>query len=533
MAKQFEETILFGQDARDALVRGITTLAMAVKSTLGPCGAISILGNSGVVRATKDGVSVARAITLPNRWDDIAARLVRDVAINSEKNAGDGTTTSTVIAEAMTLIGLDLIKSGVKPNQVVRTMSKLVNYAVEYTRDTKAVADTIGSLRMVAEISANAEAFNDYGLAHMAAQAVYDTGKFGRINLKDGYGDDDQLTHIKGYSFARGIHPIQAGLVCTSNIKHQKVSVLMTQSEIDSIEVMERIVLAYAQYQQTHQVSQPLVLICGNSEDAVVASVSAMCMQLRIAPIYVVRAPGAGSQQAGLLTDMCHVCNTEVMPPNAQASDEFNIAKFLGTMLDVNIGKASFTFTFDMDATDYLEQLSAYRDTVASEYERNVVGERMARLSGGIAEISVGGHTDTERGERKDRYDDATKAARGAFNEGVVVGGGYNLLECYKEIIRSDLDFKGLESILIVPFKQILLNAEYTVGEIDTIIKEHDNGKYIDVQDGDYMTRDQYKVIDPVLVTTQALENALSIAKIVLQTKTIIGPSQSEVSVYG
>lgn len=537
----FEETIISGDHARTAMLNGVKKVAAAVTSTLGPDGKIVILGATAQLRATKDGVSVAREITLPDRWENMAAKLMIDVAKRSESVAGDGTTTSTLLAEKLCVTGVELIEKGSRPNQVVRKLTNMVNAAKGKLLEQRVTATTLDELTAVAKVSSNAEATGDLALAEMAAKAVHLTGAYGQVLLKKGYDTQDHLIHTSGYSMQRGIHAVQRNLCASSPIKEDSAYIIVTQDEIDTVGKMVTIMKSFSQRTQGMQ-PRPLILMVSDASDTAVAALNQMANQFK-QPTFVVRAPGAASQQAALLEDIGVLAGSTPIPIGRITSDaeidEF--ANYIGVIKSFTLATNSFIFQHDTDVSKHIKDLEDQIPQQDDGYSRDLLKERIARISGGIATILVGGHTEAEVSERQDRFDDSVKAVRVALLEGVVRGGGYALLEAFRQLsLEKSIpmgDYYIYRKILLAPINKILSNAYYSEDEINDIINvalnATDDHCYQNIILDRMVTADQYTVVDPYVVTTTALDNALSVAKLVILADVMIGPSTNRIQAYG
>lgn len=510
-------TIIYGEDARNAIVSGLNKLADTVKLTLGPCGRNVIMAHTQVPEVTKDGVSVARSITLPNPWEDAAIKLIKNVAIRAEKTAGDGTTTSTVLAQAFINYGMKLVDEGKRPGQVVAMFEEVVKYAKEYVTANKQEVDAFNPLINVALISSN----GDEDLAKTVADAVERVGEFGLVQIKNGIDDHDVVETSDGYTLPRGLqHSLCRN--CRAGFKAKQASVLLLEDSLEKIDDAD--ILASALLSRKEHAE--FLIVVSEIEDVIIQRLNAIFNHQNLAgKVAIVRAPQAGKSQAQYMEDLSALTSAKITNiEQIKASLDASINPFtLGYVENLNIDdhNTSFDYVSSEALAKYIDELQMEMDEGSSDYTRSRTYERIARLNGGIVTIYVGGFTEPEIAERKTRYDDAIRATQAALRHGTVVGGGYALLDAF-------LDYEGkysdVAALLTKPFAQILENAEVPRDEMNAIMNKRENtSTYYNVLHEEFVSIEDYPVVDPYLVTITALETALSITKLVITTDAIVG----------
>lgn len=512
-------TIIRGDDAREAIISGLNQLADTVKITLGPCGRNVMLAHMQQPDVTKDGVSVARAISLPNDWENHAVKLIKNVSTKAESTAGDGTTTATLLAQIMINSGIKLVATGKRPNAVVGMLAEVVSKAKEHVKAVQVVAESEDDLVKVATISAN----GDVDMARIVGRAVHMVGKFGMINIKEGLDDVDAVDTCTGYTIARGLG--YSGMRNTkSGFKAREARVVVYEEGLEQIEDVDALMSAILHAHARMSNTMPWLIIATDFSDEVCMRILNVGRQHSVS-VGIVRAPAAGRTQSQLMEDISAVTQGAILNSTVVAKDGLADNQF-GYVTDLVVDDHNTTFNHDMELSAYVEGLEEAFETARTGYEKERIKERIARLTGGVATIYVGGMTESEIRERKDRFDDAVKATQGALRYGVVLGGGHTLLEA-----SFKYECELSTTILQEPYRQILRNADYTETEIDNYITTYlDSGKLVDVVSGELLDKDDYHVVDPYLVTVTALDTALSIAKLAITTEAIVGPNGRQVT---
>lgn len=507
-------TIIRGEDAREAIITGLNQLADTVKITLGPCGRNVMLAHMQQPDVTKDGVSVARAISLPNEWENHAIKLIKNVSTRAESTAGDGTTTATLLAQSMIGHGMELVSSGMRPNKVVSELGEMVKTAKSYVSQIKETAESEEDLVRVATISAN----GDVDMAKVVANAVYQVGEFGMINVKDGLDDVDTIDVCTGYTIARGLG-YSAMRNTRTAFKTREARVAVYEEALEQVEDVDNLMRSIVETETGLSNRMPWLIVATDFTDEVCQRILAIGRQHSL-QVALVRAPAAGRTQSQLMEDISVVSQTNIINASLVDGKAFATSHY-GYITDLLIDDHNTTFNHDMEISTYVEGLEAEHERARTGYEKERIKERIARLTGGVATIYVGGYTESEIRERKARFDDAVKATQGALRYGVVVGGGHALLQ-----VSANVDSDLARSVLQEPYRQILRNADYTEAEIDALVTAHlDGNKYADVVNGNLLELEDYHVVDPYLVTVTALDTALSIAKLAITTEAIVGPN--------
>ncbi|AFI55341.1 chaperonin GroEL [Halocynthia phage JM-2012] len=513
-------TIIRGEEARKAIVTGLNELADTVRITLGPCGRNVIMAHTNNPEVTKDGVSVARSITLPNKWENAAATLIKNVSVRAEHTAGDGTTTATVLAQGFINHGVELVDKGTRPGKVVKDLTELVAEAKISLEAQRQVVETQDDLFKVAVVSSN----GDVGLAESVAKAVHQVGEYGLVQIKDGIDDVDVIEASTGYTLPRGIaHTILRN--CRDGFKAKHASVLLYGDSLNTINDVD-VLMAHV----AGLYNLPTVIIINDVEDSMLQRIAALSKQLNV-EVTCIRAPQAGKSQAQYMEDLAVITDSRIvtsedlslnMKDNRLIPDSVLSSELLGTVDDLTVDDHNTVFNYKIssEVEAYVQTLNSEIHTVHSDFSRSRLHERIARITGGIVTIYVGGYTEAEIAERKTRYDDAIRATQAALREGVVVGGGYALIKAFGESKST------IRRLLTVPFKQILSNADYTDSETQDAIRKYlEDDKYIEVVVGEYVDDFDYVIVDPYLVTVTALETALSIAKLAITTDAIVSSS--------
>lgn len=519
MAKQ----IIFGEDARNKILKGVNRLASAVKVTLGPKGRnVAIEKSFGSPTITKDGVSVAKEIEFKDKFENMGAQMVREVASKTSDVAGDGTTTATVLAEAIFREGIKNIVAGANPMEVKRGIDAAVVALVgELGKMSKPIKDK-AEIAQVATISAN----NDKAIGDLIADAMDKVGKHGVITVEEARGMVDELDTVEGMQFDRGyLSPYFITDSEKMEVVLENPRILICDKKIGNMKDLLPIL------EQVAKQSIPLLIMAEDIEGEALATlvVNKMRGTLNVA---AVKAPGFGDRRKAMLQDIAALTGGKVVSDELGIKLESIAFADLGTAKKVRMTKDNTTIVDgkgakkDIDAR--IGQIKAEINLSTSEYDKEKLQERLAKLSGGVAVIKVGAATETEMKEKKDRVDDALHATRAAVEEGVVVGGGVALLRAQRALDGLKLTGDQALGVAIIrrsieePARVIAGNAGLDPAVVIEKIKNAETNVGFDARNEVYVDMFKAGVVDPTKVTRSALQNAASIASLLLTTETMI-----------
>jgi chaperonin GroEL len=525
------KNITFDVEARDKLKRGVDALADAVKVTLGPKGRNVIIGKKfGAPSVTKDGVSVAKEIELKDPIENMGAQMVKEVASKTADMAGDGTTTATVLAQAMVTAGLKNVAAGANPMDLKRGIDKAVETVIkELKKISKEVGDDNSKIEQVATISAN----NDSTIGKLIAQAMAKVKKEGVITVEEAKGTDTYVDVVEGMQFDRGY--LSPYFVTNSEkmiAELENAYILIYDKKISNMKDLLPVL------EKAAQTGKPLLIIAEDIEGEALATlvVNKIRGSLKIA---AVKAPGFGDRRKAMLEDIAILTGGSVISEEQGRKLEDATLEDLGTCEKISIDKDNTTLVNGAGEKSAIEgrvnQIKAQIETTTSDYDKEKLQERLAKLAGGVAVLYVGAATEVEMKEKKDRVDDALNATRAAVEEGIVAGGGVAYLRALPTIEAMEgLNADETTGIAIVkraleePLRQIVQNAG---GEGSIIVQKVREGK----DDFGYNARtEKYEnlfeagVIDPTKVTRIALENAGSIAGMLLTTECVISDIEED-----
>ena len=516
MAKE----IFFGDNARNGIYSGVKKLADAVKVTMGPRGRNVLIQKSfGSPNITKDGVSVAREIELEDTLENMGAQLVKEVASNTADEAGDGTTTATVLAHSIFKEGLRNITAGANPIEVKRGMDKASAVIIEELH--KIAQDVKGKkeIAQVATISANSDA----NIGNLIAEAMEKVGKDGVITVEEAKGINDELEVVEGMQFDRGyLSPYFVTNSEKMTVEMENPLVLITESKISSLKDLIPVL------EQTQQSGRPLLIIADDVEGEALATL--VLNRLKgILNIAAVKAPGFGDRKKEMLKDIAILTGGTVITEELGLTLEKATIEQLGQAARIVIDKDSTTVVNGKGEKENVEarvkEIKTQIEHTTSEYDREKLQERLAKLSGGVAVIKVGAATETEMKEKKDRVDDALSATKAAVDEGIVIGGGAALVKAGKNV---SLDLEGDERVgaeiilraIVAPIKQIAENAGFDAGVVADKVSNSENANDgFDASNGQYVDMFEAGIIDPLKVERIALQNAVSVASLLLTTE--------------
>lgn len=520
MAKE----IFYSDEARNKLYEGVRKLSDAVKVTMGPRGRNVLIQKSfGAPTITKDGVSVAKEIELKDTLENMGASLVREVASKTADQAGDGTTTATVLAHAIFKEGLRNITAGANPIEVKRGMDKACEAIIaELKALAKPVAGNRKQIAQVATISAN----SDEKIGQLIADAMEKVGKDGVITVEEAKSINDELSVVEGMQFDRGyLSPYFITNADKMNCELSNPLVLLYDKKITNL----KDILPVLETAQKN--GRPLLIIAEDIEGEALATL--VVNKLRgILNIAAVKAPGFGDRRKAMLEDIAILTGGTVICEEMGRTLESANAADLGSASSIVIDKDNTTIVNGAGSKDAINarinQIKAQIAETTSDYDREKLQERLAKLSGGVAVIKVGAATETEMKEKKDRVDDALSATKAAVEEGIVIGGGAALIHATN---RINLNLEGDELIganivrraIKAPIRQISENAGFDSGVIvNTIETCKDENRGFDAASGEYVDMYEAGIIDPVKVERVALQNAVSVASMLLTTEATI-----------
>ncbi len=517
--------VRFAVDARDRMLRGIDILNSAVKVTLGPKGRNVVLDKSyGAPRITKDGVTVAKEIELEDKFENMGAQMVREVASKSSDYAGDGTTTATVLAHAIVREGAKSVAAGMNPMDLKRGLDLAVEAVVEDLRKNSKKVTSNEEIAQVGTISAN----GDKEIGDYLAKAMEKVGNEGVITVEEAKSLETELDVVEGMQFDRGyVSPYFITNADKMRVEMDDPYILIYEKKLASLQELLPLLEAVVQS------SKPLVIVAEDVEGEALATlvVNKLRGGLKVA---AVKAPGFGDRRKAMLQDIAVLTGGQAISEDLGIKLENVTLAMLGKAKKVMIEKENTTIVNGAgkkkDIEDRITQIKAEIEETTSDYDREKLQERLAKLAGGVAVIRVGGATETEVKERKDRVDDAMHATRAAVEEGVLPGGGVALLratEALKKVHTTNEDQKhGVEIVrkaLSTPARQIAVNAGEDGSVIVGKILEKDQYAYgFDAQNGEYVNLVAKGIIDPTKVVRAALQNAASIAGLLITTEAMV-----------
>ena len=517
--------VKLGTDARAKILAGVDTLANAVKVTLGPKGRNVVLDKSfGAPRITKDGVSVAKEIELADKFENMGAQMVKEVASRTNDVAGDGTTTATVLAQAIVREGMKSVAAGMNPMDLKRGIDLATTTVVESLKGRTKTVTTTEEIEQVGTISANGEA----QVGKDIAAAMEKVGKEGVITVEEAKGLESELDVVEGMQFDRGyLSPYFITNAEKMTVEMETPLILLHEKKLSNLQPMLPLLEAVVQS------GKPLLIIAEDIEGEALATlvVNKLRGGLKIA---AVKAPGFGDRRKAMLEDIAILTGGQVVSEDLGIKLENVTLDMLGTAKRVNITKEDTTIVDGIGSDDDIkarcEQIKAQVEATTSDYDKEKLQERLAKLSGGVAVIKVGGATEVEVKERKDRVDDALHATRAAVEEGVVAGGGTGLLYSIKALEgvtgANDDQNKGVDIIrraLQAPVRQISENAGVDGAVVAGKLLEQDDVNFgFDAQNEDYTDLVAKGIIDPTKVVRTALQDAASVAGLMITTEAMV-----------
>ena len=517
--------VRFSTDARDRMLKGVNTLADAVKVTLGPKGRNVVLDKSfGAPRITKDGVTVAKEIELEDKLENMGAQMVKEVASRTNDEAGDGTTTATVLAQAIVREGLKQVAAGLNPMDLKRGIDLATSKVVEDIRKMSRDVKDSDEVAQVGTISANGEA----EIGQQIADAMQKVGNEGVITVEENKGLETETDVVEGMQFDRGyLSPYFVTNADKMTSELEDCMILLHEKKLSSLQPMVPLLESVIQSQK------PLLIIAEDVEGEALATlvVNKLRGGLKIA---AVKAPGFGDRRKAMLQDIAILTGGQVISEDLGMKLESVTMDMLGTAKKVQITKDETTIVDGAGAKAEIEarvaQIRSQIEETSSDYDREKLQERVAKLAGGVAVIRVGGMTEVEVKERKDRVDDALNATRAAVQEGIVVGGGVALVQAGKSLEKlkggnpdQDAGIAIVRRAIEAPLRQIAENAGVDGAVVAGKVRESKDTSFgFNAQTEEYGDMFKYGVIDPAKVTITAMEDASSVAGLLITTEAMV-----------
>ena len=516
--------VKFGDDARKRMLKGVNILADAVKATLGPKGRNVVLEKSfGAPTITKDGVSAAKEIELKDKFENMGAQMVKEVASQTNDVAGDGTTTATVLAQAMVREGMKAVAAGMNPMDLKRGMDKAVVAAVEHLKSMSVPCSDTKAIAQVGTISAN----SDESVGQIIAEAMERVGKEGVITVEEGSGLENELDVVEGMQFDRGyLSPYFINNQEAQMVDLEEPFVLIHDKKIANIRDLLPALEAVA------KAGRPLMIIAEDVEGEALATL--VVNNIRgIVKVAAVKAPGFGDRRKAMLQDIAVLTGGTVISEEVGLTLEKVTLNELGTAKRIQINKEETTVIdgagTEGDIKARCEQIKTQIEATTSDYDREKLQERLAKLAGGVAVIKVGAATEVEMKEKKDRVDDALHATRAAVEEGIVAGGGVAL-------VRAQAAFAGLEGAnadqnvgiqiarraMEEPLRQIVANSGDEPSVVLNAVVQSSGNQGYNAATGEYIDMVEAGILDPTKVTRSALQNAASIATLMITTECMV-----------
>jgi chaperonin GroEL len=525
MAKE----IKYSQKARESILRGVDTLADAVKVTLGPKGRNVVLDKSfGSPNITKDGVTVAKEIELEDKFENMGAQMVKEVASKTSDVAGDGTTTATVLAQSIYREGSKLVAAGVNPMAIKRGIEKAVGVSVETLKKISKPTKDQEEIAQVGTISAN----NDTTIGNIIAEAMNKVGKEGVITVEEAKSMETTLEIVEGMQFDRGyLSPYFVTDPEKMEATLTEPYILLNEKKISNMKDLVPIL------EQIAKMGKPLLIVAEDVEGEALATlvVNRLRGTLQCA---AVKAPGFGDRRKAMLEDIAILTGGKVISEDLGLKLENITLNDLGTAKTINIDKDNTTIVDGggsrQDLEGRVKQLRVQIDETTSDYDREKLQERLAKLIGGVAVINVGAATETEMKEKKARVEDALNATRAAVEEGIVPGGGVALVRTLKDLAKLELEGEEQNGVRLVmraveePVRQIANNAGAEGSIVVERIKGEKAGFGYNAETGEYEDLMKSGIIDPTKVVRFALQNASSVAALLLTTEAMVAEKPKE-----
>jgi chaperonin GroEL len=516
--------IRFSEDARARMLRGVNVLANAVKATLGPKGRNVVLEKSfGSPTITKDGVSVAKEIELADKFENMGAQMVKEVASRTSDNAGDGTTTATVLAQALIREGMKAVAAGMNPMDLKRGIDKAVTAAVTELKSLSRPSSTSKEIAQVGAISAN----SDENIGDLIAQAMDKVGKEGVITVEDGSGLENELDVVEGMQFDRGyLSPYFINNQQSMQAELDDPFILLYDKKISNVRDLLPVLEGVA------KAGKPLLIVAEEVEGEALATLVVNTIR-GIVKVCAVKAPGFGDRRKAMLEDMAVLTGGTVISEEVGLQLEKATIQDLGRAKKVQVSKENTTVIDGAGDGESIQsrikQIKAQIEETSSDYDREKLQERVAKLAGGVAVIKVGASTEIEMKEKKARVEDALHATRAAVEEGIVPGGGVALIRALASIqnltgVNEDqnhgirIALRAMEA----PLREIVTNAGEEPSVIVNRVKEGQGSFGYNAATGEFGDMLELGILDPTKVTRTALQNAASIAGLMITTEAMV-----------
>ncbi|WP_118808632.1 chaperonin GroEL [Haemophilus haemolyticus] len=517
--------VKFGNDARVKMLKGVNVLADAVKVTLGPKGRNVILDKSfGAPTITKDGVSVAREIELEDKFENMGAQMVKEVASKANDAAGDGTTTATVLAQAIVNEGLKAVAAGMNPMDLKRGIDKAVSAVVSELKNLSKPCETAKEIEQVGTISANSDSI----VGQLISQAMEKVGKEGVITVEDGTGLEDELDVVEGMQFDRGyLSPYFINKPETATVELDNPYLLLVDKKISNIRELLPVLEGVA------KAGKPLLIIAEDVEGEALATLVVNTMR-GIVKVAAVKAPGFGDRRKAMLQDIAILTAGTVISEEIGMELEKATLEDLGQAKRVVINKDNTTIIDGVgDEAQIKGRVAQIRQQIeesTSDYDKEKLQERVAKLAGGVAVIKVGAATEVEMKEKKDRVDDALHATRAAVEEGIVAGGGVALVRAAAKVaanLKGDNEEQNVGIKLALrameaPLRQIVTNAGEEASVVASAVKNGEGNFGYNAGTEQYGDMIEMGILDPTKVTRSALQFAASVAGLMITTECMV-----------
>ena len=522
--------VRFGDDARHKMFAGVNVLANAVKVTLGPKGRNAILDKSfGAPTVTKDGVSVAKEIELEDKFENMGAQMVKEVASQTSDEAGDGTTTATVLAQAILREGLKSVAAGMNPMDLKRGVDKASAAIVAELKKLSKPCEDATAIAQVGSISAN----SDVEIGEIISEAMEKVGKEGVITVEEGQGLENELDVVEGMQFDRGyLSPYFINEQASQQVEHENPLILLYDKKISNIRDLLPILEGVA------KAGRPLVIVAEDVEGEALATL--VVNNIRgIVKVAAVKAPGFGDRRKAMLQDVAILTGGQVISEEVGLSLEKATLDDLGEAKKIQISKETTTIIDGAgrveDIHGRVEQINREIQESTSDYDREKLQERVAKLSGGVAVIKVGAATEIEMKEKKARVEDALHATRAAVEEGVVPGGGVALIRAVKAIGKlkgdnhdQDVGINILKRAVEEPLRQIVRNAGGDASVVLNAVAEGKGNYGYNAATDEFVDMIEAGILDPTKVTRHALQNAASVSGLLLTTEAMVAELPKE-----
>jgi chaperonin GroEL len=516
--------VKFSDDARQKMMKGVNVLADAVKVTLGPKGRNAVLDKSfGAPTITKDGVSVAKEIELSDKFENMGAQMVKEVASHTSDEAGDGTTTATVLAQAILREGLKAVAAGMNPMDLKRGVDKAAVSLVDNLRDLSKPCEDDKAIAQVGTISANA----DESIGNIIAEAMSKVGKEGVITVEEGTSLENELDVVEGMQFDRGyLSPYFINNAESQSAELEDPFILLYDKKVSNIRDLLPLLEAVAKS------GKPLLIVAEDVEGEALATLVVNTIR-GIVKVAAVKAPGFGDRRKAMLQDIATLTGGTVISEEVGLSLEKAGLEDLGSAKKIQVTKENTTIIDGAGKTDEIksrvEQIRKQIEDATSDYDREKLQERVAKLSGGVAVIKVGAATEIEMKEKKARVEDALHATRAAVEEGVVPGGGVALLRALDGLTDlqgsnhdQDMGISILRRAAEEPLRQIVANAGEDAAVVLNKVREGEGNFGYNAASGEYGDMLEMGILDPTKVTRLALQNATSVAGLLLTTEAMV-----------